>query len=80
MRRRWLVSTARSRNRLKANIFGMDEQDERIDAKYEGDFCDPIVCVCDDEVCPRQGIEGEVPNHIEQCSCRTCHQAMGSVL
>jgi len=41
---------------------------------------DPITCACNDPECPQEGFEGEVAHHIEKCSCRHCHQEMGSVL
>ena len=38
-----------------------------------------IVCGCDDPSCPGDGEEGEVANHIEDCTCGDCHHAMGKI-
>ncbi len=38
-----------------------------------------INCQCDDHACKKVGEEGEVDNHIEDCSCYTCHHAIGKL-
>jgi hypothetical protein len=38
-----------------------------------------ITCACNDSSCERRGQEGEVAGHIENCSCHTCHHAMGKL-
>ena len=38
-----------------------------------------IECNCDDPSCEKQGPEGKVAGHIENCSCSHCHHEMGKV-
>jgi hypothetical protein len=33
-----------------------------------------IKCDCNDPSCEKKGYEGEVANHIEDCSCSICHR------
>jgi hypothetical protein len=36
-----------------------------------------ITCDCDQQC--GEGLEGEVSNHIEDCSCGECHREMGKI-
>lgn len=38
-----------------------------------------IECGCNDSACKKQGPEGEVAGHIEECPCDRCHREMGKV-
>jgi hypothetical protein len=38
-----------------------------------------IKCDCNDRACKRIGYEGEVANHIDECSCADCHRALGKI-
>lgn len=38
-----------------------------------------IECECNDRSCEKLGVEGEVNNHISDCSCGDCHRAMGKI-
>lgn len=38
-----------------------------------------IECDCDDPSCKKKGTEGEVPDHIEECSCGHCHRELGKI-
>lgn len=44
-----------------------------------GNLEDEITCDCNDRSCEKKGIEGEVANHIENCSCAICHRYMGKI-
>ncbi len=55
-------------------VAGIERQGEHDCSLQEKGYC-----ACNDPSCERSGELGEVEGHIENCSCRTCHQAMGSV-
>ena len=38
-----------------------------------------IECSCNDPSCPHEGKEGEVPGHIEECTCAECHRKLGKI-
>jgi len=47
--------------------------------KEEDTHCTVINCDCDDAMCKGEGVEGEVANHIEVCSCGECHRHFSKI-